>query len=194
LRELGFFENIFLEGLDQYDEKIGIDTHRLVGDCSHAKSPLGKDSVGPSPVDRRKQGTKRSIITDGNGIILGCFVGPGNKNDAKLLEQTIQTIPSRFKAGDQECWLDAGYDTTEVRTICFRYNLRHKISPNPRRKIKEPVRPLPKGVRWVVERSHSWINRFRRILIQFDKLTDNYLASIKFAVAISLFKRLGVSG
>ena len=195
LRELGFFENFFLEGLDEYEKKIGLDRSRRVGDCSHAKSPLGQDSVGPSPVDRRKQGTKRSIITDGNGILLGCFIAGGNKNDSKLLQQTIESIPQQFQSdGNQECWLDAIYDTEEVRTICFNYGLKPRISRNKHRKLIEPIRPISKGVRWVVERTHSWINRFRRILIRFDKLTDNYLACIKFAAAIITFRRSRVSG
>lgn len=195
LRDIGFFDNFHLEGLDQYEQKIGIDHERRVGDCIHIKSPLGDDGVGPSPVDRRKQGTKRSMITDGNGVILGCAVGPGNKNDTKLFERTVQSIPTQFQSnGDQECWLDAIYDTREVRAICFKYGLKPRISRHPRRKRAEPVRPLPKGVRWVVERSHSWINRFRRLFVRFDKIVDNYLAFIKFAAAINVFRRLGVSG
>lgn len=195
LADRGFFENFFLEGLDDYDKAIGLDLHRKVGDCSHAKSPIGKDSVGPSPVDRRKQGTKRSIITDGNGVLLGCVVASGSRNDAKLLRATIQSVPSQFQSdGSHKIWLDAIYDTQEVRDICFEYGLRPQISSNPHRKKSEPIRSIQKGVRWVVERTHSWINRFRHISTRFDKSTDNYLAFIKFAATTLTFSKLRVSG
>lgn len=193
--DLGFFDNFWIEGLEEYHEKIGLDLDRKVGDCSHAKSPIGKDSVGPSPVDRSKQGTKRSLITDGNGILLGCVVAGGNRNDAKLLCQTIESIPVQFQSdGSHQLWLDAIYDTTESRQVCFRHGLRPRISPNPRKKIVEPVRAIQKGVRWVVERTHSWINRFRRIFTRYDKSTDNYLSFIKFAATSLIFSRLRVSG
>jgi len=195
LSDLSFFENFWLEGLEEYHEKVGLDLRKKVGDCIHIKSPLGKETVGPSPVDRRKNGTKRSIITDGNGILLGCAIGSGNRNDAKLLDATLESIPEQFRSsGDHQIWLDAIYDTTEVRTICFAHKLRHQISPNPRKKKIEPVRPIQKGIRWVVERSHSWMNRFRRLYIRYDKFTENYYAFAIFAVTSHLFARLRVSG
>lgn len=195
LLELGFFENFFLEGLELYDKQIGLDLKRKIGDCAHIKSPLGKDSVGPSPVDRRKQGTKRSIITDGNGIMLSCIVAGGHRNDAKLLKPTIQSIPKQFQSdGSHQIWLDAIYDTNECKQICFFYGLKPQINKNPRRKKIEPFRPVQKGVRWVVERTHSWMNRFRRLFVRFDKLTENYLAFIQFASAVTTFLKSGVSG
>lgn len=48
--------------------------------------------------------------------------------------------------------------------------------------------------RWVVERSHSWINRFRRLLIRWEKKADNYQAMIHLACAIITWKAAGVLG
>jgi len=193
--DLGFFDNYWLEGLEEYDKERGLDLAKKVGDCVHIKSPLGTDAVGPSPVDRSKQGTKRSIITDGNGILLGCVIAAGNRNDAKLLDATLASIPTQYqsKGGDQ-LWLDAIYDTKEVNTICLMHNIRPQISPKPCKKRIEPVRPIQTGVRWVVERTHSWINRFRRLFIRYDKFAENHVAFIKFAAASHLFARLRVSG
>jgi putative transposase len=195
LSDLGFFDNFWITGLDEYNELVGLDLDRKVVDCTHIKSPVGTNAVGPSPVDRRKQGTKRSIITDGNGILLGCVVSAGNRNDAKLLRATLESLPIQLHSpGSHQIWLDAIYDTTEVRTLCFMHGLRPQISPNPRRKIVEPVRQIQRGVRWVIERTHSWMNRFRRLFIRYDKYAENYLAFIKFAAASHVFSRLRVSG
>jgi transposase len=195
LNDLGFFENYWLEGLEEYDKNKGLDLTKKTGDCVHIKCPIGTDGVGPSPVDRSKQGTKRSIITDGSGILLGCVIAPGNRNDAKLLHATLASIPSQYQSqGNDRLWLDAIYDTTESRTVCFIHKVRPQISPNPRKKKIEPVRPIQRGVRWVVERTHSWINRFRRLFVRYDKSAENYLAFVKFAAAAHLFARLRVSG
>jgi putative transposase len=195
LLDLGFFENFMLAGLEEYHQKIGLDLKRKVGDCAHIKSPIGKDHVGPSPVDRRKNGTKRSMITDGNGILLSCVLAGGNRNDAKLLKKTMQDIPDQFQSdGSHQLWLDAIYDTKEVRQTCFAYKHIPRISPNPRSKKVEPVRPITDKVRWVVERSHSWINRFRRLFTRYDKSGENYVAFIKFAATSLVFAKLGVSG
>lgn len=195
LSDLGFFDNFWLDGLDEYDRSVGLDLDKKVADCVHIKSPMGIDLVGPSPVDRRKQGTKRSIITDGNGILLGCIVAPGNRNDAKLLRATLESLPVQFQSqGNHQLWLDAIYHTNEARTICFMHTIRPQISPNPPRKKVEPVRPIQNGVRWVVERTHSWINRSRRLFVRYDKYAENYLSFVKFAPAYHIFSRLVVSG
>ena len=48
--------------------------------------------------------------------------------------------------------------------------------------------------RWVVERSHSWLNRFRRILVCWDKKPENYLAFLHFACALIAFRAAGLFG
>jgi transposase len=48
--------------------------------------------------------------------------------------------------------------------------------------------------RWVVERAHSWLNRFRRLLIRWDKKADNYLAFLHFACALIAFRAAGLFG
>jgi len=51
-----------------------------------------------------------------------------------------------------------------------------------------------KARRWVVERTHSWMNRFRRVLIRWDKQADNYLAFLHFACALIAFRAAGLFG
>ena len=48
--------------------------------------------------------------------------------------------------------------------------------------------------RWVVERTHSWFNRYRRILIRWEKKPRNYLALLHFTSAIIAFRVAGVLG
>ena len=63
-------------------------------------------------------------------------------------------------------------------------------------KEREEQQTLPgyRARRWVVERSHSWLNRFRRLLIRWEKRLDNYLAMLHFACAWITYRAAGVVG
>jgi transposase len=52
--------------------------------------------------------------------------------------------------------------------------------------------PDYKARRWVVEVAHSWFNRFRKILVRFEKLTERYEALLHMAAAIIVFRKVGV--
>jgi putative transposase len=51
-----------------------------------------------------------------------------------------------------------------------------------------------KARRWVVKLTHSWMNRFRRILIRWEKKPENYLALLHFVCAIITFRCAGLFG
>ncbi len=78
------------------------------------KAPCGGQAAGKSPDDRGKQGTKRSLLTDGGGIPLGCVVAPANRDDSPLLRPSLERL-GRFGLDLPEqitVHLDAGYDST----------------------------------------------------------------------------------
>jgi putative transposase len=50
--------------------------------------------TGPNPTDRGKTGTKRSILVDGRGVVLGVAVAGANKVDFQLLQETLDSIPA----------------------------------------------------------------------------------------------------
>jgi transposase len=52
--------------------------------------------------------------------------------------------------------------------------------------------PTWKARRWVVEVSHSWFNRFRKILVRYEKLSDTYMALLHMAAAIIAYRKVGV--
>jgi len=56
------------------------------------KAPCGGQVAGPSPIDRRKQGLKRSIVTDAGGIPLGAVPAAANRRDDGLLASTLDTL------------------------------------------------------------------------------------------------------
>ena len=84
--------------------------------------------------------------------------------------------------------LDKGYDFDEVRRTLDEFGFTAHI-----RSRGEEAKAIKreagfKARRWVVERSHSWLNRFRRILVRWDKSPDNYIAFLHFACALTALR------
>jgi putative transposase len=186
--EAGVFYEFWRLGLVAYDALAGIDWQWLSMDGAMTKAPLGGQQTGPNPTDRGKTGTKRSLLTDGCGVPLGLVVAGANVNDHKVLPSTFDSLPVHRPEPEsgpvQNLCLDAAYDCNEVRRWGDKFHLRLHIRPR-----RPPATPLKKSRRkkarrWVVERSHSWMNRFRRILIRWEKREDTYLAMLHLALGI----------
>ena len=78
--------------------------------------------------------------------------------------------------------MDAGYDYDEVREIAWKFGYTTHIRS--RGEEKKACQDGKKARRWVVERTHSWLNRYRRLLIRWEKKARNYLAMLHFACAL----------
>ena len=70
--------------LRAYDQIIGLDLGDVAVDGCLTKAPCGGERAGPSPVDRRKGGLKRSVASDGHGIPLGIASAGANRHDSPL--------------------------------------------------------------------------------------------------------------
>jgi transposase len=116
----------------------------------------------------------------------------------KLLRPTIESIvverPEPSQKQPQGICLDKGYDYDEVREILREFGFTAHIRPR-----GEEARAIKKQAgfqarRWVVERAHSWMNRFRRLLVRWDKKPENYLAFLHFACGLIAFRAAGLFG
>ena len=184
----GVFEAFWCAGLLVYDELTGIDWSWLALDGAMGKAPLGGEKTGRNPTDRGKRGVKRSLLVDGRGIPLSVVIAGANTNDHKLMRQTLEAIatarPRPSPEAPQNLCLDKGYDYDEPRALAreFAFTLHLRTRGE---ELRERVRHAgAKARRWVVERTHSWLNRFRCILIRWEKKPENYLAMLHFALAI----------
>ena len=176
----------------------GLDWSWLSLDGALTKSPLGGGGTGPNPTDRGKSGVKRSLLTEAEGIPVGLVVGGANRHDMKLARATVDSSPTPRPAPTpgrpQGLCLDKGYDYDEVRRI-----LAESGFTAPIRSRGEEAQAIRKEAgfqarRWVVERTHSWLNRFRRILVRWDKSPRNYIAFLHFACALIAFRAAGFLG
>ena len=125
---------------------------------------------------------------------VGVAVAGANRHDVILLAATLASIPvprpRPTRRQPQGVCLDKGYDVTWV------YRLLTDAGFTPHvRAIREDVLARRRGTRarrWVVERTHSWLNRFRGLLVRWDKKTANYVGSLHLACAYIAFARAGL--
>jgi putative transposase len=131
-------------------------------------------------------------------VPIGLAVDGANRHDMKLTRATMESIvaerPTPTPEQPQGMCLDKGYDYQEVRDLLAEFGFTAHI-----RSRKDEVAALQreaqqKARRWVVERAHSWLNRFRRILIRWDKKPKNYIAFLHFACALIAFRAAGLFG
>jgi putative transposase len=196
--QAGVFKALWQGGLHSYDELVGIQWEWQAVDGAMNKAPFGHAATGPNPTDRGKLGTKRSLLTDEAGIPLALVISGANRHDVKLLSATLDGLvvnrPGPSLEQPQHLCLDAAYDSTPV----YGELLARSYQPHVRARCqelweKETIAGY-RARRWVVERTHSWLNRSRRILVRWEKKAENYLAFLHLACAQLIFAKLLVFG
>lgn len=187
--EAGIFTRLEQICLDAYDQIVGLDLADVTVDGCIVKAPCGGEAAGRSPVDRGKQGTKRSLLVDGAGIPLGCVIAGAHRNDSPLLRPTLENL-ARFDQGlgvglpeSITVHLDAGYDSGKTRELLTEMGCAGVIS--------HKGFPLQAGKRWVVERTNSWHNRgFKKLAICTERTGRVIEALIALANAVIVTRRL----
>jgi hypothetical protein len=171
---LGLSEHLHTLALRAYDRMIGLDLEELAVDGCITKAPAGGEVAGRSPVDRGKQGLKRSVVTDGAGVPLHVVAAGANRHDAPLLGATLAGMDKLDRDVSERAvvHLDRGYDNGPTRALLDALGLEGAIA---RKGVPAPVQA---GARWVVERTHSWMNgygKLRRCTEKAKARVDFYL-------------------
>lgn len=153
--------------------------------------------MGSNPTDRAKGGVKRSVLCDGNSQPLGLAVDGASTHDVKLFLDTLLSVPIDWPdptaETPQHMCLDAAYDAGWGKQQLLDWKLvPHIVSRGAQKKAKRK-NPTKKTRRWVVERLHSWLNRYRRILIRWEKKVQNFQGMVHIAFALILFRSTRLS-
>ena len=129
---------------------------------------------------------------------VGLAVEGANRNDMKLVRKTLESIvverPQPTEEKPQGMCLDKGYDFQEVRDTLQEFGFTAHIRSRGEEAKAIKAEAGKRARRWVVERTHSWMNRFRRILIRWEKKAQNYIAFLHFACALIAFRAAGLFG
>ena len=156
---------------------------------------MGK-KTGKNPTDRGKLGVKRSTLIDGRGVPLAVAVEGANVPDQKLVAATLDAIPVERPDSSpeepQHLCLDKGYAGEPVD----RQARKRGYTPHVPCKTNQIPKPKHRGKprRWKVERTHSWLNRARRLLIRWEKKVANYLGFLHLQFAIVALRTAKVLG
>jgi hypothetical protein len=171
--------------LEAYDRIIGLELSDVAVDCCLTKAPCGGEKAGRNPVDRGKQGIKRSTVVDAKGVPLGAVVAPANRHDSPLLEQTLETLEPLGRLPEQmSVHLDRGYDSRSTREKLKGRSLLAMISE------KGKPAPLQATKRWVVERTNSWHNAHKKLVWcteRRERVIDFWIA---FSEVVLIVRRL----
>jgi transposase len=158
--EGGVMERLREMALVAYDRTIGLELSDVAVEGCITKAPCGGEKAGRSPVDRGKQGTKRSTAVDARGIPLGTVTAPANRHDSPLSSETLDTVAEALGGMPEQAnvHLDRGYDSNVTRERLEDLGLNAA-------EIAKKGRPAPlqAGQRWVVERTNSWHNAHKKL-------------------------------
>ena len=157
----------------------------------------GGPDTGPNPTDRAKCGTKRSVICDAQSIPIGLAIAGAHRHDVKLLKPTLDALmitppAPKFSRADTQIGLclDRGYRGRHVpATVAEHAMIAHVQGRDEEIKARE-FDPEWRARRWVIERTHSWINRFRGLLIRWSKKTENHAAMLHLACSIIVWRNI----
>lgn len=196
----GFFERLWQAELQHYDELVGIAWDWQSVDSSTVKAPFAQAAVGPAPTDRGKQGTKRSVLCDRRGLPLALSIEGANRHDSQLLFSTLDALtflrPEPTVAEPQNLCLDAAYDSDPIYGELYErgYEPHVRLNPHSHKWYHAPentpnhLEPSKTPRRWVVERFFSWLNRWRRLLVRWEKLGETYQAFLQLACGLICFQ------
>ncbi len=169
----GLSEQVHTLAPRAYARMIGLELDDLAVDGCLTKAPGGGEAAGRSPVDRGKQGLKRSVVTDGAGIPLHVVAAGANRHDAPLLGPTLAGLEKLDGLPeDVTVHLDRGYAGRPSRALLDELGFQGAIA---RKGVPAPVQA---GSRWVVERTHQWMNgygKLRRCTEKLRPVVDFYL-------------------
>ena len=136
-------------------------------------------------------------MVDGRGVPLSLVVTGAHVHDCKRLDDVLTSIVVKREnpphRRSKHLCADAGYHGAQhLRTIEDHGYIPHVVD---RRKEADTKRcdPKRKARRWVVEVSHSWFNRFRKLLVRYEKLERSFLALNHLAAAIIAFRKVPLS-
>lgn len=109
------------------------------------------------------------------------------KAAAATLDALVVERPRPTPEQSQHLCLDKGYDFPEIETAvrhrCYIPHIRRRGDSVPQCR-RHPAR------RWVVERTGSWHNRFRKLLVRFEKHVENYLGLVHLACCLIVYRQI----
>lgn len=187
--ELGVWDRLHLHLLKLLRKAGGLEHDTAVVDSVTVRAFGGGDATGPSPVDRRKQGSKHTLLVDRNGVPLAIRTAGANQSDHTQLLPVVADFPKvggqpgRPKETPDELYADRGYDSEATRTLLRWLGIEPRIA----KRGAAHGSGLGK-VRWVAERTIGWIKGLRRLRVRYDRIDVIQQAWNTLALAVICYR------
>jgi transposase len=187
----GVWQKLHEQLLAELNAADQIDWSRAAVDSRSFRALGGGEKTGPSPVDRRKKGSKHHVIVDGHGTPLAATLTAANEHDVKQFEPLVDAVPAvRGKRGHprrrpKSVYADRAYDSEPNRRAMRRRGIQPKVAR------KGTPHGSGLGVfRWVVERTLGWLPRKRKLRIRTERRADIHGALLSIGCDLICFNVL----
>lgn len=168
-----------------------LDFTRASLDSSTVAAPCGGQDTGPDPTNRGKLGCKRHRVVDGHGTPLAVVASAANVHDSRMFEPALDAVQGirngrrgRPPGRPIKLHADKGYDFRRCRAACWKRGIIPRIA----RRGVDSSSTLGRH-RWVIERTLSWLNRFKRLKVRYERAIDVHLALLTLACALICFRQ-----
>lgn len=169
--ELGIWDRLHADLLRLLRQADKLDLDTVIVDSVSVRAFGGGEQTGPSPVDRRKSGTKHTLLVNRRGVPLAIRTAGANASDHGQILPLVLDFPrvggkpGRPKALPDTLYADRGHDSEATRWLLRWMGIEPHIA-----KRRTPHGSGLGKVRWVVERTISWIKGLRRMRVRYDRL------------------------
>jgi transposase len=187
--ELGVWDRLHADLLRLLRQNDQLDPNLVIVDSVIVRAFGGGELTGPSPVDRGKKGSKHTLLVDRHGVPLAIRTAGANASDHTQLIPILLEFPhvggkpGRPKEHPDEAYTDAGYDSEGARWLLAWLGIEPKIN-----QWRSGHGSGLGKVRWVVERTISWLKGLRRMRIRYDRLAVIQEAWNSLAASVICFR------
>jgi transposase len=185
----GVWEKGHIALVTALDRRGLLNLERAVVDSLALRAVRGGAHTGPNPTDRAKNGCKRHLITDGNGLPLVAQIGPANRRDEQWLPCLLWWLWIVLSYG-RRCRPtallgDRGYGFPYSIALVLAWGIRSLLAP------RGSAHGSGLGhTRFVVERTHSWFEHYRRLVRCYENTAAHYQGFYQLAACAICAKRL----
>ena len=187
--QAGAWERLHAKLLELLKRDGKLDLEIAAIDSTMVPAPGAGENTGPNPTDRAKTGSKHTLMVDGNGVPLALRTTGANASDQQQLEPIIEKFPQvkgglgRPRTRPVLVVADRGYDSEKNRLILKWLGIQPLIA----KRNTEHGSGLGK-LRWVVERTNSWLKGLRRMRVRWDRSTTSQNAWNALAMSVICFR------
>ncbi len=157
-------------------------------DGAMTKAPRCQESAGRNPTDRGKSGVKRSLLVDGGGLPIGLAISGANTPDISMFLDTWESALADVMGSGAGVCLDKGYDAEWVRGAIWVFDCHAHVRA--RGEEAKAIKSGEKARRWVVERTHSWLNGYRALRTRWMRSATGHLNQLQLACAIITWRKV----